>query len=998
MDFRILGPLEIADDGRPVAVEGHKPRALLAILLVHANEVVPPDRLIDELWGEAPPPTASKTLQAHISRLRKSLDGTLETRGRGYVLRVEPGRLDAHAFEELLEQGRRQLAGGHPAAAHDSLEQALGLWRGPALADFAYEPFAQAEIARLDELQRGALEERVEADLQLGRHAELLGELRSLVARHPLRERLRAQLMLALYRSDRQAEALQVHQDGRRVLLEELGAEPSENLRELERRILNHDPALAAPSRPDAASRLAAHARPRTTALVAAVVAVTVAATLAAALAGGGDEPEPAAGGAARAEGGSVRLLDPRTGTPTGTVPLGRSPANVAVGGGSVWVIDADDRTVSRIDPTGRKSARTFSTASTPTDIAVGAGAVWIGNASPDAGFASYPGSVSRLDPVSGVVETTIKLPRKGGTYYQGGGISAQFIAVTPDAVWVVNPDQTVSRIDPGTNRVVARIRGVVASAIAAGDGRVWLVDDDGVAEIDPTTNRVARRIPVAADGLTALAVAEGSIWAADPFGGSVWRIDPDPEVRQRTIPVDFGVNAVAVGAGAVWASNEIADQVHRIDPATNEASRLAPVAAPGGVGVGPDAVWVSSRGPTSAAGDLPDPPCGPLAFPGGGKPDLRIVSDLPMQGENRPITAAMTRAIRLVLERRGFRSGSRTVGYQPCDDSTAQAGGTDAFRCFSNAKLYAQKLDVAGVIGSFHSFCSDLQIPIANQAPGGPLAMISPSNTVAGLTREWERGSREELERLYPTGRRNYVRVIAADHLAAVALARVAKLQRARSVFIAWDGDDSDSEATAAATRRAAEAAGLRIAGTAGWNPRGGDFDRFARRIASGGAGAVVLAGAAPPGVGELLRDLRARLGAGTPLVASDGFAGFEEVVREAGRAADGLYVTNAGLPAERLSREGRRLLKPNYRGPDGYFIHAAQAAEVLLDAIERSDGTRGSITEELLRTRIDDGLIGDVSFDRNGDVVRGPVTVFRIAGRRPVVDRVLNVSAQRE
>jgi branched-chain amino acid transport system substrate-binding protein len=238
-----------------------------------------------------------------------------------------------------------------------------------------------------------------------------------------------------------------------------------------------------------------------------------------------------------------------------------------------------------------------------------------------------------------------------------------------------------------------------------------------------------------------------------------------------------------------------------------------------------------------------------------------------------------------------------------------------------------------------------------------------------------------------------------AADHLAAVALAQVADLQHPGSVFIAWDGDDAYIEAVAAATRRAAKAAGLRIAGAGAWNPRAGDFDGFARRIAASRAGAVVLAGAAPPAMRVLLRDLRTRLGPGTPLVASDGFANFESVVEGAGRAADGLYVVNAGLPAGRLTRDGRRLLRAiRYRGPDGYFIHAAQAAEILLGAIERSDGTRGSITGELLRTRIHDGLLGDVSFDRNGDVVKGPVTVLRIAGRRSVVDRVLNVSAPRE
>ena len=259
MEFGILGPLEVFDEGRRVEIGGHKQRALLASLLLHANEVVSLDRLIDELWGETPPPTAAKTLQAQVSRLRRALNGDvdpathmlgpLETRGHGYLLKVEPGQIDADRFQGMLEEARRTRAEGKPEEAAEELRRALALWRGPALADFAYEPFAQTEIARLDELQLTALEERLEADLALGRHTELIGELEALVARHPLRERLRGQLMLALYRSDRQAEALHVYQEFRLALAEELGLEPSQGLQRLERQILEQDAELAGPAR-----------------------------------------------------------------------------------------------------------------------------------------------------------------------------------------------------------------------------------------------------------------------------------------------------------------------------------------------------------------------------------------------------------------------------------------------------------------------------------------------------------------------------------------------------------------------------------------------------------------------------------------------------------------------------------------------------------------------------------------------------------------------------
>jgi DNA-binding SARP family transcriptional activator len=245
MEFRILGPLEAWDEGRELSLGGPKPRALLALLLLYPNEVVPVDRLIDELWGEDLPEDAAAALRVNVSRLRKALpQDTLTTRAPGYVLTVEPDALDLHRFDRLVEEGRRLLARGLAADASERLREALSLWRGPALADFAYESFAQAAIARLEEIRLAAMELRIDADLALGRHDELVGELEALVAEHPLRERLRRQLMTALYRSGRQAEALDAYQDARRALVDGLGIEPSTAVKELERAILRHDSAL----------------------------------------------------------------------------------------------------------------------------------------------------------------------------------------------------------------------------------------------------------------------------------------------------------------------------------------------------------------------------------------------------------------------------------------------------------------------------------------------------------------------------------------------------------------------------------------------------------------------------------------------------------------------------------------------------------------------------------------------------------------------------------
>jgi DNA-binding SARP family transcriptional activator len=243
MDFGILGPLQIRDGDRELPLSGSKQRAVLAILLLHAGEVVSSDRLIDDLWGDEPPESGVTALQVRVSQLRKALGSAaaqLETRAPGYVLRVGPDEVDLQRFERLVEQAER----AEPETASGLLRDALALWRGPALTDFAYEPFAQAAIGRLEELRLSALERRIEADLALGRAAALVGEIEPLVAEHPLRERFRAQLMLALYRSGRQAEALAAYQATRQALVDELGIEPTPVLQELERAILQQDPAL----------------------------------------------------------------------------------------------------------------------------------------------------------------------------------------------------------------------------------------------------------------------------------------------------------------------------------------------------------------------------------------------------------------------------------------------------------------------------------------------------------------------------------------------------------------------------------------------------------------------------------------------------------------------------------------------------------------------------------------------------------------------------------
>src|SRR4051794_26994456 len=355
MEFRILGPLEVAENGSRLEVGRGKERSVLAILLLHANEVISSERLIDDLWGEAPPATAGKSVQVYVSRLRKALasagsgaspDGVLLTRGGGYTLCVEPGQLDAESFEQGVTQAERSLAAGAAEEASETLRRVLALWRGPALADFVYEPFAELEIARLQELRLVAIERRITADLQLGRHATVVPELDTQVARHPLRERFWEQFMLALYRSGRQTEALQAYRRARHVLVEEAGLEPGEPLRTLERAVLAHDPALApapstgepqtraddgapTPSRPRRAPLAAVLTRHRLALLACGATVLGIAAVAAVSQLGGGSTRDRSAPIELLAA-NTVGRVDPRTSAIRARVAVPGGPARLA--------------------------------------------------------------------------------------------------------------------------------------------------------------------------------------------------------------------------------------------------------------------------------------------------------------------------------------------------------------------------------------------------------------------------------------------------------------------------------------------------------------------------------------------------------------------------------------------------------------------------------------------------------------------------------------------
>ncbi len=996
MHFRILGPFEVEHDGRSLPLGGRQQRTLLAVLLCRANEVVPVEEIIEELWASTPPPSAMKSVHVLVSKLRRTLEGEpseeaeasangiLLTRPHGYVLSVAPGELDLDLFQALLNEGRRALAAGRADEAGVTIREALALWRGPPLAEFAYDSFAQVEIARLETLRVAAIEDRLEADLALGRHADLLPEIEALVAKHPLRERLRGQLMLALYRSGRQAEALQAYQNVRRMLGDELGLEPGPTLRQLEREILAQDPSLdaSAPPKASASDKRGKKSRSHLKAAALGLAGIIAAGALGVTFVGfSRDSSRPSLAG----YGNAVGIIDSRTHRVIEAVPVGNTPSSIALSADAAWTLNADDRTISRIDRKTRKLVTTFGTGSTPTDVAVGYGSLWVGDSS---------SSIARFDLETGRRTTTIRLPKGPPS---GGRAGESRIAIAAGSAWAINPDASVSRIDAQTNEIVATIPGIAASAIAAGREGIWLIDQSrsAVARIGARSNRVAQSIHLNAGSLNDLAVGAGAVWVTDPFGGLLWRVDPGPPALTKTIDVGPGGAVVDASTDSVWVVNHLDDKLLEIDPRTNQITVIK-VGAPQNVAAAAREGW--------AVKALPAASCGPLLYSGGGRPDLVIVSDLPLQGISHVATEAMAAAVAFVLKQRHFTAGNHTVGYRSCDDSTPQAGGFDFEKCGTNAKAYAANPEIVGVIGAYDSFCSGIEIRVTSRAPG-PLPMISPATTYLGLTRAGPGTRPGELRFRYPTGDRNYVRVIAADHLQATADAQLAKQLRLKRVFIL---DDNQNSGLDEYFRRAATKLRLGLAGSTSWDPHAANYRRLARRIERSDADGVFLGGYQFSNGARLIRDLRAALGPDVALIAPDGFIPLPELIRAAGSSANGLYISLAGVPDPALGPAGTRFLEAftqSYRRATPWYTatYAAAAAELLLDAIARSDGTRASLNRQLRATYDPRGILGPIRFDENGDLTSGAVTIFRIgpANGRPTpsypwlqgayVDRVL-------
>jgi DNA-binding SARP family transcriptional activator/DNA-binding beta-propeller fold protein YncE len=612
LEFRVLGPLEARSEGEGLPLGGPKQRALLAVLLLHANEVVSRDRLIDGVWGERPPSTIGAVLNVYLSKLRKLLgtagsDAALVTQPHGYMLRIEPEQLDLCRFERLVREGREALGAGNPEGAAARLAEALALWRGPPLADLAYMPFAAARIGHLDDLRFCAREDRIEADLALGRHLDLVPELESLVAEYPLRERPRAQLMIALYRTGRQSEALQVYREARRRFAEELGIDPGPELQSLEKAILVQDPALAPPTRPAASlspakrrtrRRVAALVRTvappgalRRRSLVAALAGLGgVAVPVAVFVLGQGESRRSADADRARtvvARANEVAIVEPEAHKVVARVPVGSNPALIREGDGSVWVADRDDQTVTQIDPESRRVVRTIGIGFRPDDLAAADGAVWA------------------INKEEGVLA---KLPYEeiSDRFERRGFVGFERIAVDDEAVWLTG-GKRLTRVDPATGRIVRRAD-VPAdlSGVAVGTDAVWAVSGPAgaVLRIDPSTVSITDRIPIVAGAKSRssnpLAVAADTrfVWVLNGSTATVTKIDPELRgiVATLWLGLSGGSFRLAVGEGAVWVSSERDGTVTRIDAETDAMTPITvtPYNSPEDVAIAGGLVWVS--------------------------------------------------------------------------------------------------------------------------------------------------------------------------------------------------------------------------------------------------------------------------------------------------------------------------------------------------------------------------------------------------------------------
>ena len=382
--------------------------------------------------------------------------------------------------------------------------------------------------------------------------------------------------------------------------------------------------------------------------------------------------------------------------------------------------------------------------------------------------------------------------------------------------------------------------------------------------------------------------------------------------------------------------------------------------------------------GSSGAVEALPSASCGPIRK-GEEEPDALIASDLPLQGANRSLTTEMADAIEYMLEQQDWKAGDTVLGYQSCDDSTAQAGSWDSAKCSSNGRAYANNASVIGIIGTFNSGCAKLVIPIANRES---LAMVSPANTYPGLTEGGPGTEAGEPDNYYPSGTRNYARVVWNDQFQGAANAQYAKELGLKKIFILNDGE-TYGLGIAQLFEDYAGDLDIQILGNQKWDRKASSYESLASRISSSGADAVFLGGIVCNNGGKLIKDIKA----GAPnvqLLGPDGWTPISATIEGAGAAANNMYITQPGVPVDQLTGAGKEFVdgftEAEGKAPNPYTAYAAQATQVLLAAIEKGGTDRAAVASALFETDVTDGIIGSFQIDENGDTTLGLVSVYQI------------------
>jgi branched-chain amino acid transport system substrate-binding protein len=402
----------------------------------------------------------------------------------------------------------------------------------------------------------------------------------------------------------------------------------------------------------------------------------------------------------------------------------------------------------------------------------------------------------------------------------------------------------------------------------------------------------------------------------------------------------------------------------------------------------------------------LPSSSCTGIEYKGEGDPDYLIASDFPLQGSSRTQTIQIVGAIRYLLDKQGWKAGEHNIAYQSCDDATAQAAKWDSGKCSQNAQAYAGNEKMIGLIGTFNSGCAEIVIPVLNQAPGGGIAMVSPANTLVCITEGGPGCDESQPDKYYPSGTRNYARVVAHDAYQGAAVAEFAQSQNIESVYIL---NDRESYGLGVATnfRNAAESVGIEIAGFEAWDPRASSYEGLFRKIGNSGADAVFLGGLIDENGAKVIRDKVAVLGPNdgdVKLLAPDGFT-TQQTIDEAGEAAAGMFMSVAGVPIDEFAGQGATFAEEfgatlGGQPIDPYAIYGAQATQILLDAIAASDGSRQSVIDQIFQTKVENGYLGTFEINENGDPsgAEGAVVGFTIYKATDKLETEVTISPKEE